>query len=123
MEHSPGPTSLSIALTTPLLSDPVRRYLHLRNWAVSTLSADGASVYYVTGAGSPEEFPTIHRLPIDDPQSPEEVYRSVEAGSFFSALSVSEDGTKLVADEDTQPPVPVIAPASQGIAHSIALQR
>jgi hypothetical protein len=73
-------------------------------WAVSTLSADGASVYYVTGAGSPEEFPAIHRLPIDDPQSPQEIYRSVEAGSVFSALSVSEDGTKLVAEEWTHPP-------------------
>jgi hypothetical protein len=76
------------------------------NWGLSIFSADGASVYYATSPASPEEFPAIHRLLIDGPQypqPPEEIYRSLEAGSVFGELSVSEDGTKLVAEEVHRP--------------------
>jgi hypothetical protein len=63
------------------------------------LSPDGTTVYFSTGAGSPEGFDRLHRLTIGDAQPPQEIYRSMIPGAGFQTPSVSADGTTLVVEE------------------------
>ena len=62
-------------------------------------SPDGTTVYFSTGAGSPEGFDRLHRLTIGDAQPPQEIYRSMIPGAGFQTPSVSADGTTLVVEE------------------------
>jgi hypothetical protein len=63
------------------------------------LSPDGTTVYYSTGAGSPEGFASVYKAVIGDPLPPQEIYRSLIAGAGFSRPSVSADGMTLIVEQ------------------------
>jgi hypothetical protein len=75
---------------------PIAALTNLFAW---TLAPDGTTVYYSTGPGAPDGFPSIYRLPIDGSQPPQEIYRSLVAGSAVAVLSASADGSKLAVEE------------------------
>lgn len=74
------------------------------NVATHGLSPDGTTVYFSTGAGSPEGFASLLKLTIGDTQPPQEIYRSTIAGASFTTPSVSADGTSLIVEQNAHFP-------------------
>jgi hypothetical protein len=69
------------------------------NVGTHELSPDGTTVYFGTGAGSPEGFASLLKLTIGDTQPPQEIYRSMIPGASFALPSVSADGTTLIVEQ------------------------